>query len=89
MSHVAQSLAGRTALLTLLPLTLSELSRLVQANTRIELARTLLSGFFPRIHHRRLSPEKALADYFVTYVQRDLRQLARRTAPVTLTVLPP
>ncbi|MEN9763631.1 MAG: hypothetical protein RI906_3457 [Pseudomonadota bacterium] len=76
MSHVAQSLAGRTALLTLLPLTLNELNRLVQANTRIELPQTLLSGFFPRIHHRRLSPEKALADYFVTYVQRDLRQLA-------------
>ncbi|MEY3665419.1 MAG: hypothetical protein RLZZ153_1601 [Pseudomonadota bacterium] len=47
MSHVAQSLAGRTALLTLLPFTLNELNRLVQANSRIELPQTLLSGFFP------------------------------------------
>ena len=37
---------------------------------------SLLSGFYPRIHDRGLHPSQALADYFATYVQRDLRQLA-------------
>ena len=41
-----------------------------------DLAQTLLTGFYPRIHDQSLDPSQALADYFVTYVQRDLRQLA-------------
>lgn len=76
MTQVSQSLAGRTALLRLLPLTLSEVRRLRGAQAPQDLASTLLHGFLPRIHDRALDPSQALADYFATYVQRDLRQLA-------------
>lgn len=76
MTQVSQSLVGRTAVLRLLPFTLAEVARLRGAQADVGLAQTLLSGFYPRIHDRGLDPSQALADYFATYVQRDLRQLA-------------
>jgi len=72
MSRVSQSLAGRTAVLRLLPFTLAESTRITPLG---ELAQTLLTGFYPRIHDRGLDPAQALGDYFTTYVERDLRQL--------------
>lgn len=79
MTQVSQSLAGRTALLRLLPFTLAEVARLHASRgqrAHADLPAMLLSGFLPRIHDRSLDPSQALADYFSTYVQRDLRQLA-------------
>ena len=69
---VGQSLAGRTALLKLLPLSVAELA----ADRALPDADTLIQrGFLPRIHDQGLDPTQALADYFETYVQRDLREL--------------
>jgi predicted AAA+ superfamily ATPase len=76
MTQVSQSLAGRTAVLRLLPFTLAEVRRLQGGEPPPDLAQTLLTGFYPRIHDRGLDPSQALADYLATYVQRDLRQLA-------------
>ncbi len=76
MTQVSQSLAGRTAVLRLLPFTLAEVQRLHGAGAAPDLAQTLLTGFYPRIHDKNLNPSQALADYFATYVERDLRQLA-------------
>lgn len=77
---VAQSLAGRTALLRLLPFTLAEATRLLTGrrpgSSSTSLPQTLLTGFLSRIDDRGRDPSQALADYFSTYVQRDLRQLA-------------
>ncbi len=69
---VSQSLAGRTTLLKLLPFSIDELGprRLPKS-----LDEVLLTGFYPRIHDRGLDPVRTLADYFETYVERDLRQL--------------
>ena len=69
---VSQSLAGRTALLTLLPLSIAELSR-----AGIDLSRDdyLFRGFLPRIHDQQLPPERVYEDYYRTYVERDVRQL--------------
>jgi predicted AAA+ superfamily ATPase len=72
MSQVSQSLAGRTAVLRLLPFSLAEATRL---HPLPALAQTMLTGFYPRIHDRGLDPSQALGDYFATYVERDLRQL--------------
>ncbi|MBB3182046.1 ATP-binding protein [Variovorax sp. Sphag1AA] len=72
MSQVSQSLAGRTAVLQLLPFSLAEVARLHRAPP---LAQTLLTGFLPRIHDQGLDPSEALGDYFTTYVERDLRRL--------------
>ena len=76
MSQVSQSLAGRTAVLRLLPFTLAEARRLREGVPGPDLPQSLLTGFYPRIHDRNLDPSQALSDYFATYVQRDLRQLA-------------
>ena len=76
MTQVTQSLAGRTAVLRLLPFTLAEVQRLKGVTNPPEMGQTLLSGFYPRIHDKNLNPSQALADYFATYVERDLRQLA-------------
>lgn len=81
MTQVTQSLAGRTGILRLLPLTLAEVQRFSKSSATKglpapDLASTLLKGFYPRIHDQKLDPSQALADYFSTYVERDLRQLA-------------
>ena len=73
MSKVSQSLAGRVGLLRLLPFSFEEL-RASGVNTD-NAARWMFSGFYPRIHDRKLPPAQALSDYFATYVQRDLREL--------------
>lgn len=75
MTQVSQSLAGRTALLRLLPFTLAEAQRANPSEEALDLAHILLTGFYPRIHDQHLNPTQALADYFATYVERDLRQL--------------
>jgi len=72
MSTISQSLAGRTALLKLLPFSLSELAILGSVPP---IDRLLVSGFYPRIHDKGLNPTQALGDYLETYVERDLRQL--------------
>jgi len=76
MHGVSQSLAGRTAVLRLLPFTAAEVASLRPEAADRDLAAWLLAGFMPRIHDRRLDPSQALGDYFATYVERDLRQLA-------------
>lgn len=74
MARVSQSLAGRTAVLRLLPFSMRELARPTQ-QWLPDMAQTLLTGFYPRIHDRGLNPSQALGDYFATYVERDVRQL--------------
>jgi predicted AAA+ superfamily ATPase len=75
MRGVTQSLAGRTAVLRLLPFTAGEVIRLNPLAERRSLSHWIQTGFYPRIHDRGLDPAQALGDYFSTYVERDLRQL--------------
>ena len=70
---ISQSLAGRTALLHLLPFSLAE-RRQTGASTAAD--DILYSGFYPRIHDQGLDPRQALGDYFETYVERDVRGLS-------------
>jgi len=69
---INQSLAGRTAILKLLPLSMEELQA-VRAEFTTDLL--LLTGFYPRIWKDGLEPSQALAGYLETYVERDIRQL--------------
>jgi predicted AAA+ superfamily ATPase len=69
---ITQSLAGRTALLRLLPMSLEELH---QAGFSLTLDEALLMGGFPRIFQDKLEPTKAYRNYLETYLERDLRQL--------------
>ncbi len=69
---ISQSLAGRTALLKLLPFSINE----VRENYGVsDIDQLMLNGFYPRIYDQKLDPTQALANYFETYVERDLRQL--------------
>ena len=71
---VSQSLAGRTAVLTLLPLSISELkaASLPLPQTAAE---WIQRGFLPRIYHEGIRPRSAWRDYYQTYVERDVRLL--------------
>ena len=69
---ISQSLAGRTALLRLLPFSLAE-RRLAGAPDGIE--EVLYSGCYPRIHDEALDPTLALSEYCTTYVERDARRI--------------
>ncbi len=69
---ISQSLAGRTAVLTLLPLSLEELGDSIRNESREQ---TLVTGFLPRVRSHGQTPGKAYANYFQTYVERDLRSL--------------
>ena len=69
---INQSLAGRTALLRLLPFSLAERGRTGASESVDDI---LYSGFYPRIHDQKLEPRQALGDYFETYVERDVRQI--------------
>jgi predicted AAA+ superfamily ATPase len=72
MTSISQSLAGRTALLKLLPFSIDELA---DAGITPGIDALLLNGFYPRIYDARLDPTQALGDYLETYVERDIRQL--------------
>ena len=71
-SAISQSLAGRTALLRLLPFSLRERQRI---GASLAIDEMLYSGFYPRILDQRLEPRQALGDYFETYVERDVRRM--------------
>ena len=76
-AQITQSLAGRTAVLELLPLSLSELAKAndLPAVEPADVNGLMLQGGYPRIHAQKMPPEVMLSDYFATYVERDVRQL--------------
>ncbi len=87
---ISQSLAGRAAILELLPFSLAELlerkpltpdtffetDKNFGESPKMDPYETLFKGFFPRIHDRNLDPSVWLDGYLRTYVERDVRQLA-------------
>jgi len=73
--RVSQSLAGRTAVLHLLPLSLDEVRRFSEPPTG--LLAILLAGSYPRIHERNVASDRWLAGYLNTLVKRDVRDLLR------------
>ena len=69
---IDQSLPGRTAMLRLLPFSMAE-RQSIGASMAVD--DMLFSGFYPRILDQQLEPQQAHADYFETYVERDVRRL--------------
>ena len=68
---VDESLAGRTAILDLLPLSLDELGDA----RRMPTDELLFRGFMPELHAARKNPARYYRNYFRTYVERDVRRL--------------
>ena len=71
MESITQSLAGRTALLKLLPFSYDE----AYPNSAPAINHMMFRGFFPRIHDKELNPYEAYAFYLETYIERDVRSL--------------
>lgn len=69
---VSQTLAGRTAVLTLLPFSLAEIHTY---KTEWDAFDLIYTGAFPRIHEEGLKPGRFFNGYIQTYVERDLRAL--------------
>ena len=69
---ISQSLAGRTALLELLPLALNEIS---SSGLDYSVDEYLLNGFFPAIYKHLLNVTTHSRNYIKTYVERDVRQI--------------
>lgn len=90
LESISQSLAGRAAILELLPFSMAELSRRaalsptdfeagrfqdVEGNTPT-LDEMLFTGSFPSIHDRGLEASTWLDGYVRTYVERDVRTIS-------------
>ena len=74
MESVNQSLAGRTALFYLQPLSYAEITTLPEYQQPTYEA-LIYRGGYPRIYDRDIAPGRFYPDYIETYVQRDVRQL--------------
>jgi len=72
MERVSQSLAGRTAIGRLLPLSFAETPGL---DGEAKPDPFIFNGFYPRIYDRGLDPSEALSFYVATYLERDVRQM--------------
>ncbi len=84
---ISQTLAGRAARLTLLPLSFSELmqrasqtlwhtGKMTQhSSPKFDLYSTLFFGLYPRVYEYELDPIQFFRDYISTYVTKDLQQL--------------
>jgi uncharacterized protein len=75
MSGITQSLAGRTAFVELLPFAVPELSGTGNLPATIEAM--LLTGCYPPIYDRALSPTSWYSSYVTAYVERDVRQMLK------------
>lgn len=71
MAAIDQSLAGRTALLKLLPFSRRELHDAGLLSESID--EQIFKGFYPRIYDKDISPTDYYPAYIATYVERDVR----------------
>ena len=89
LKTISQTLAGRCAILHLLPFSVSELMAWLELNTDeiglkypsgrqkpdSDLLQWLFTGFYPRIHDKKLAPQEWLKNYTQTYLERDVRDI--------------
>lgn len=71
-NSITQSLAGRTAVLELLPLAINEVADIAAT---ISVDKLLLQGFYPTIYAGDNIPRLFYPAYMRTYLERDVRQL--------------
>ena len=71
MQNISQSLAGRVAVMRLLPLSLSELGN----DANIPPHELMWRGFYPAIWGDKKDPHTVYDSYVATYIQKDVRQI--------------
>ena len=69
---ISQSLAGRIAIATLMPLTIGEISTSCPLPARNDL---VFNGFMPRIYGEGATPGSLYSNYLATYVERDVNAI--------------
>lgn len=72
MQNITQSIAGRAAMLTLLPLSFSELTA---DDKSIDADAMMLRGFYPAVLAKKIPARDAYRQYYNTYLQRDILQV--------------
>lgn len=77
MDAIDQSLAGRVAILKLLPFSRLELNDGGILPTTIN--DQIFTGFYPRIYDRNIYPTDYFPSYINTYIERDVRQILNVT----------
>jgi len=76
VDSITQTLAGRTELFELPPLSYQELDLVnIDKNKTISLNDYMITGGYPRIYKENLNPTKWLRSYFQLYVEKDIRQI--------------
>ena len=87
VNKISQTLAGRCGILHLLPFSRSEIEEstfrfpesvdelLNNRSTRLDIWKIIQSGFYPRIHDKKIPPAIWLSDYVQTYLERDVRNI--------------
>ena len=89
LKSISQSLAGRCDVLHLLPFSRAELARVrllpiegiadrrprVLGSPQADLFDVLFTGGYPRIHDKNLDPQVWLANYYQSYIERDVRDV--------------
>lgn len=76
LQTVSQSLAGRTAIVRLLPFAIEELDQSSEYG-RLTMDEYIFNGFYPRIYDKGIDPAISLSNYMDTYIEKDLRQLSQ------------
>lgn len=75
LANISQTLAGRTAIIELLPLSYRELGK---SNVAPEILEQLFfKGFYPRLYKEKINPTDWHQDYVKTYIERDIRDLLK------------
>ncbi|MBI2119465.1 MAG: ATP-binding protein [Elusimicrobia bacterium] len=74
---ISQTLAGRTAILTLLPLTLKESKKFGHQSKNLD--DCMLKGFYPRVYAKKIDPLDWYSGYVQTYIEKDIRLIKEIT----------
>ena len=72
MTNLTQSLAGRTAIIKLLPFAYDEIYK----NKKPSIEEVLYQGFYPKILAQNLNPTTEIGFYVNTYIERDVRLIS-------------
>lgn len=71
LQNITQSLAGRVAILKLLPLSIRELG----ADADVDSDTLMVNGFYPGVWGDKQKPADVYGNYYDSYIERDVRQI--------------
>ena len=79
LEKISQSLAGRAAVMHLMPLGYTELDTAGQAKQ--DLDEVLFTGAYPALYDRNINPPDYYPSYIQTYIERDVRSIKKYWRP--------